>query len=119
MILLFIQGLKIMTNKVLAGLLFVVLIAVFNTGFAEKRKYPKLKPAEGPCLFLLDDEGNATNVVANPPCDLGGTIVNPGDTVDPAQIENYKKAKKASKSKAKAELDADSDGDGIPEKKEA
>ena len=88
-----------MVNKLLAGLLFVVLIVVFNTGFAEKRKYPKLKPAEGPCLFLLDDDGNETNVVANPPCDMGGTIVNPGDDVDPVQIENYKKAKNPVKQK--------------------
>ena len=107
-----------MVNKLLAGLLFVVLIVVFNTGFAEKRKYPKLKPAEGPCLFLLDDDGNETNVVANPPCDMGGTIVNPGDDVDPVQIENYKKAKKADQTKAKSARDADSDGDSVPNKKE-
>ena len=108
-----------MANKLLAGLLFVVLIAVLNTGFAEKRKYPKLKPAEGPCLFLLDDEGNETNVVANPPCDMGGTIVNPGDNVNPAQIENYKKAEKAGKTKAKPTLDADSDGDSVPNEKDS
>ena len=107
-----------MANKLLAGLLLVVLIAVFNTGFAEKRKYPKLKAAEGPCLFLLDDEGNETNVIANPPCDLGGTIVNPGDSVDPAHIEQYKKAPKSGGTKGRTELDADSDGDSVPVKKE-
>jgi hypothetical protein len=50
-----------------------------STGFAERKKFELLKPADGPCLYFLDDEGNDTSTIANAPCDANGTIVNPGD----------------------------------------
>lgn len=49
--------------------------------FAERKKMQLLEPTDGPCLFLLDDEGNETGTVANAPCDMNGTIVNPGDPI--------------------------------------
>jgi len=73
-----------MLNKLSISLI-VVFMMISSLTFAEKYKYPKLKPADPPCLYLLDDEGNETSTVANPPCDQGGTIVTPGNVEGPAQ----------------------------------
>jgi len=64
-----------------------------SSAFAERKKMELLSPAEGPCLYLLDDQGNETSTVANAPCDANGTIVNPGD---PAAMPQPAKATPAS-----------------------
>ena len=69
---------KILNTTIAVSLALGVSLAA-TTGFAEGKKFELLKPAEGPCLYLLDDEGNDTSTIANAPCDAGGTIVNPGD----------------------------------------
>ena len=83
-----------MTDRVLvavslAGLLLASAAAHAEEGF----KYRKLKPADPPCLFLLDENtGNPTGDPVNPPCELGGTVVNPGDNVDPGLRAKHGKA---------------------------
>jgi glycerol uptake facilitator-like aquaporin len=82
-----------MASKLLTATLLVLLLLGSNSTHAERRKLEKLKPADPPCLFLLDEEtGDPTGTAMNPPCDLGGTVVNPGDTVDPILRKKYGKA---------------------------
>jgi len=79
-----------MATKLLAATLLVLLFLGSGSAYAERRKLEKLKAADPPCLFLLDEEtGDPTGTAMNPPCDLGGTIVNPGDTVDPILRKKY------------------------------
>lgn len=84
-----------MTNKFLGASLFLSLILGSSMGYAEeKKKMPILKPTGPLCMFLLDDEGNETNVPGNPPCEVAGVAINPGDTVSPALKKKAGKSKK-------------------------
>ncbi|MEH6549409.1 MAG: hypothetical protein V7711_14810 [Pseudomonadales bacterium] len=85
-----------MTKKSISAVLIIFLALGSSVIFAEKYKYPKLKPADPPCLYLLDDEGNETGVAGNPPCDSraaanpgGGATTDAGTATDlsPAQGE--------------------------------
>jgi len=68
-----------MSHKILGTSLVVVLALAAAPSFAERVKMELLKPTDGPCLYLLDDEGNETTTVANAPCVANGMVVNPGD----------------------------------------
>ena len=73
--------------------MFLSLILGSSMGYAEeKKKMPLLKPTGPICMFLIDEDGNDTNVPGNPPCVAAGIIVNPGDTVS---TELRKKATKS------------------------
>lgn len=75
-------------------LLLAIISAQFSTfSHAEGDfKYRKLKPADPPCLFLLDENtGDPTGNPVNPPCQLGQTSVNPGDNVSPKLRKQFGK----------------------------
>jgi hypothetical protein len=79
----------IMTRLLIMTLLVMPLL-ISSLANADEFKYRKLKPADPPCLFLLDeDTGQPTGNAVNPPCVLGSTVVNPGDTVDPILRKKY------------------------------
>jgi len=87
-----------MATKLFMTTLLVLLLSGSGSVHAEKFQYELLKPADPPCLFLMDeDTGSPTGNAVNPPCDLGGTIVNPGDTADPVLRAKYGKPKTARK----------------------
>ncbi len=68
------------TSKMTAALAIGLALGIASTGAtAEGKKMQLLKPADAPCLYLLDDEGNETSTIANAPCSVNGTVVNPGD----------------------------------------
>ncbi len=72
--------------------LFLLLsLSLSSAAFAEGGfKYRKLKPADPPCLFLLDeDTGQPTGDPVNPPCTLGNVSVKPGQKVNPALRKKY------------------------------
>jgi len=79
-----------MKNKIL-----LLLISVSFSGalLAEGGfKYRKLKPADPPCLFLLDENtGQPTGNPMNTPCTLGSVTVKPGQKVNPAFRKKYGK----------------------------
>ena len=83
-----------MTNKLLvAGSLATLLLASAAANAEGGFKYRKLKPADPPCLFLLDENtAQPTGDPVNPPCELGGTVVNPGDNVNPGLRAKHGKA---------------------------
>ncbi|MDA0338718.1 MAG: hypothetical protein O2910_02595 [Proteobacteria bacterium] len=43
-------------------------IALTGAAQAEQHHYPKLTPADPPCLFLMDENGNSTGNAVNAPC---------------------------------------------------
>jgi hypothetical protein len=80
---------RLLITGSLAALLFTSMAANAEEGF----KYRKLKPADPPCLFLLDENtGNPTGDPVNPPCVLGNSTVNPGDNVSAGDRLRYGKA---------------------------
>jgi glycerol uptake facilitator-like aquaporin len=91
-------GDDIMATKLLTATVLVLLFLGSTSTHAERRKLEKLKAADPPCLFLLNEEtGEPTGTAMNPPCDLGGTVVNPGDTVDPILRKKYGKSETPAK----------------------
>jgi glycerol uptake facilitator-like aquaporin len=92
-----------MATKILTTALLVLLFLGSGSVYAEKFKYEKLKPADPPCLFLLDeDTGQPTGNAVNPPCDLGGTVVNAGDIADPVLRAKFGKPKAAETERPRA-----------------
>ena len=91
-----------MAGKFLGATLITVLILGLGVAQAEERKkFEKLPMADGPCLFLLDeDTGEPTGNAVNPPCELGQVHVNPGDDVNPALRAQYGKASTESSASA-------------------
>lgn len=83
-----------MATKLLTATFLALLLLASSAIYADEFKYKKLKPADPPCLFLLDeDTGQPTGNAVNPPCVLGSTVVNPGDTTNPALRAKFGKAK--------------------------
>ncbi len=86
-----------MVKNLLATASLMLVFSLSNSAHAEKHKYPILKPAPPPCLFLVDEEtGEPVGNAMNPPCELGSTIVNPGDPVDPVKRAQFGKTRPAS-----------------------
>lgn len=80
---------RLLVTGSLAALLFASMAANAEEGF----KYRKLKPADPPCLFLLDENtGQPTGDPVNTPCVLGNSTVNPGDNVSAGDRLRYGKA---------------------------
>jgi hypothetical protein len=83
-----------MKTKLLTATFLSLLLLGSASTYADEFKYKKLKPADPPCLFLLDeDTGQPTGNAVNPPCVLGITPVSPGDSPDPALVAKFGKAK--------------------------
>ena len=71
-------------------LVALVMLVGSATGYAERPKMQKLKAADPPCLFLMDEEsGELVGDAVNPPCDLGGASVNEGDEVAPSRRQEF------------------------------
>ena len=89
-----------MKNSLLLVPTFIFAAAAASLSIAEGGfKYKKLDPADPPCLFLLDENsGEPTGDPVNPPCELGGTVVNPGDSVDPVARIKFGRAAQTSES---------------------
>ncbi len=82
-----------MTNRLLIIGSLATLVLASAASADEGFKYRKLKLADPPCLFLLDENtGQPTGNPVNPPCELGGTVVNPGDNVNPGLRAKHGKA---------------------------
>lgn len=87
-----------MIKKYIGASLFVSLMLGSSLGHAEEKKKMELLKPTGPiCMFLIDEDGNDTNVPGNPPCVAAGTIVNPGDTVSPALRKKAAEAERSRK----------------------
>jgi len=73
--------------------LLIILVSISLSGMALAKdgfKYRKLKPADPPCLFLLDENtGQPTGNPVNTPCTLGSVTVKPGQSVSPALRKKY------------------------------
>lgn len=81
-----------MTGKlIVASLATIVALSASFANAEERKKMELLDPADGPCLFLLDENLNEYGDPVNPPCDLGGVIVNPGDPINAADRRKYGK----------------------------
>ncbi len=79
-----------MTGKFAAISLVLTLVAGIGTSLAEERKKMELlDPADGPCLFLLDEDLNEIGSPVNPPCDLGTIVVNAGDPISAEDRQKY------------------------------
>jgi hypothetical protein len=91
-----------MANKLLiTGSLAALLLASTAANAEEGFKYRKLKPADPPCLFLLDENtGQPTGNPVNPPCVLGNQNVQPGDNVSASDRARFGKAAEASDGKS-------------------
>jgi hypothetical protein len=90
-------GARVMTNKLLVTCsLAMVLLASTAANAEDGFKYRKLKPADPPCLFLLDENtGQPTGNAVNPPCVLGSQTVQPGDNVSDEARAKFGKAAEA------------------------
>lgn len=79
-----------MTGKFAAISLVLTLLAGIGTSLAEERKKMELlDPADGPCLFLLDEDLNEIGNPVNPPCELGTIVVNTGDPISAEDREKF------------------------------
>ncbi len=79
-----------MTGKFAAISLVLTLLAGIGSSLAEERKKMELlDPADGPCLFLLDEDLNETGSPVNPPCELGTIVVNAGDPINAEDREKF------------------------------
>ncbi len=77
-------------NKKIYFLLLALSSSLMFQASAEKHKYPKLKPADPPCLFLLDENtGQATGNPVNAPCELGSANIKKGQKVNPMLRKKY------------------------------
>jgi len=95
---------------------FIILTAVLlsTAALADRVKFEKLTPADGPCLYLLDENtGEPTGNAVNPPCTEDAAQIDPPSldldagpttefTVIPSRIEV--KLKKASRVTQQQEL---------------
>ncbi len=79
-----------MTGKFAAISLVLTLMAGIGSSLAEERKKMELlDPADGPCLFLLDENLNETGSPVNEPCELGTVVVNAGDPISAEDREKF------------------------------
>ncbi len=79
-----------MSNKAIYLALLALTASISFSASAEKHKYPKLKPADPPCLFLLDENtGEPTGNAVNAPCELGKAKIKPGQKVNPMLRKKY------------------------------
>lgn len=86
-----------MTNKVAALSLIIVFALAAGNAQAEKLKFEKLSPVDGPCLFLLDENLNEFGDPVNTPCSLGETIITHGDPISDDARAKYGKPQRVDK----------------------
>jgi len=87
-------------NKKIYFLLLALASSFAFQASAERHKYPKLKPADPPCLFLLDENtGEPTGNAVNAPCELGSIVIKPGQKVNPMLRKKYGEVTRDGKTK--------------------
>ncbi|MDQ7050684.1 MAG: hypothetical protein Q9M92_14565 [Enterobacterales bacterium] len=93
---------SLFNSKKIYFLLLALSTSLAFQASAEKHKYPKLKPADPPCLFLLDENtGQATGNPVNAPCELGSITIKPGQKVNPMLRKKYGEVTQDGKTKVR------------------
>lgn len=79
-----------MLNKIFSMMFLLLTSSIAFQAMAERNVYPKLKPSDPPCLFLLDvNTGQPTGNPVNAPCELGSIAVKAGQTVSSSLRKQY------------------------------
>ena len=77
---------------------------------AENHHYPKLKPADPPCLYLMDENGNPTGAATNAPCTQSSAK---GRELDKSTPMLAKELDKSSPMMARGQADLREKGSGM------